>query len=359
MDYQKLKTKLQQELSIVENEFLQGKTPEIESTLIPSFDEVFRSRTQAYREVLLGCVLARIEDKAVDIHKPYMNQGPNAYNGRTLDERVINPFFQENHIPSSRGPFLSTFRRSVAFEKSTRDGLRDKKGFDALLLLIDYLTSKEDDEVLKKFLRYLLYRFVRLREEATIPISRLQRISLEQYRDLINELLNIPSGGRFPVLLIEAVFVAIKEIFNLSWKIDTQGINVADGASGVGGDISIKEEDKTLLAAEITERPVGKNRVVSTFNTKIIPYEIEDYLFFIKSSAVQDEAIYQARQYFSQGHEINFLEMKEWILMVLATLGKKGRAIFNRVLVERISDKDFPTGLKIAWNNQIARLTSI
>jgi hypothetical protein len=67
----------------------------------------------------------------------------------------------------------------------------------------------------------------------------------------------------------------------------------------------------------------------------------------------------QAKQYFLQGHEVNFLEMKNWVLMVLATLGKKGRSIFNGVLAENTSNKDFPAALKISWNKQIARITSI
>jgi len=48
---------------------------------------------------LIGCALARLHDDEIDITKPYMNQGDDAFNGRTLDERVVNPFLQENEIP--------------------------------------------------------------------------------------------------------------------------------------------------------------------------------------------------------------------------------------------------------------------
>jgi hypothetical protein len=98
------------------------------------------------------------------------------------------------------------------------------------------------------------------------------------------------------------------------WEIDYQGINVADAASGVGGDITITHEGKIVFAAEVTERPLERARIVATFNTKIAPNGIEDYLFFVRSETLADDARQQARQYFAQGHEVNFLEIKNWVL---------------------------------------------
>jgi hypothetical protein len=135
---------------------------------------------------------------------------------------------------------------------------------------------------IKAFAGYLLYKFAKLREAAEVPLSRLQRISLEQFESLISSLLNTPSGGRLPVIIVVAALRAIKDYFGVDWVIDYQGINVADAASGVGGDITIKQGDKIVFAAEVTERPLERARVVATFNTKIAPHGIEDYLFFVR-----------------------------------------------------------------------------
>lgn len=137
-----------------------------------------------------------------------------------------------------------------------------------------------------------------------------------------------------------------------------QGINVADKFSGTGADITIKHAKKILLAAEVTERNVDKTRVISTFQTKIAPQGIEDYLFLVTGQA-DTQVMKQARQYFSQGHEINFFEMKNWIVVILATIGSAGRAIFNEVLMEKLSAADIPAALKVAWNNEIAKLTAV
>ena len=306
----------------------------------------------------MGCLVARIQDENINIRQPYANQGPNAFSGRGLDERVINPFLQSKGIPSTRGPYLSVFRRSVPFDTVTRDGLRDKEGFDALLDALDYLVSISQESQLLETLHHLLYRFVELREQANLPLSRLQRMSLEQYDDLVAELLNTPSGGRFPVLLVVATFKSINEFFNQDWTITWQGINVADAPSGAGGDVTIVKNGQTLMAAEVTERPVNQSRVTSTFNTKIAPAGIEDYLFFVRPGAATPEAIQQARQYFAQGHEVNFLDVKQWILMALATMGKGGRDIFNRTLIELMEGPDIPNALKSHWNDQISRIAS-
>ena len=161
-----------------------------------------------------------------------------------------------------------------------------------------------------------------------------------------------------PVILVVAAFRTIKDYFGLDWVIDYQGINVADAASGVGGDITITREGRIIFAAEVTERPLERSRIVATFNTKIAPRGIEDYLFFVRPETLAEDARQQARQYFAQGHEVNFLEIKNWVLMALATMGRRGREIFNRILVAFIDSPEMPRSVKVAWNDQISQLTS-
>jgi len=139
------------------------------------------SKTQAYREALLGCLLTRITDRSKDIRLPYLDQGPEAFSGRSLDEQIINPFLHARNIPCSRGPYLSVFRRQVKFDEATRRGLKDKPAYDAFLNLLGTVEREEDQKVLLAILDYVLYRFVLLREQARIELVKLGRISLNQY----------------------------------------------------------------------------------------------------------------------------------------------------------------------------------
>ena len=333
VDYDDARNLLQSTFDIAEITLLTGGgSDQPGHGIVEAVDSVFVSRTQAYRETLLGCFIARIQDKAINVRKPYVSQGEDSYNGRTLDERVVNPVLQERRIPSSRGPFLSVFRRSVEFNLSTRDGVRDKAAYDSFLAIIDFLESADDDSTLREALNFVALRFVELREAATIPLTRIQRLSLEQIGALVSGLLDLPSGGRMPVYVVVAAFGAIDKFFDCGWDIQWQGINVSDSASGVGGDIEIRLEDSILLAAEVTERLVDRNRVVATFNNKIGPHGIEDYLFFVNSNSQASDAIPQARQYFAQGHEVNFIVIADWIVSVMATIGSGGRALYRAPL---------------------------
>jgi hypothetical protein len=223
--------------------------------------------------------------------------------------------------------------------------------------VLTYAESAKNARRLASLLQHLLFLFIKVREAAYIPVSRLRRISLEQYDALISGLLDTPSGGRLPVLVVVCAFQTMKDCLGLDWTIETQGINEADSAKGAGGDITLKRNGVTVLAAEVTERTVDKSRVIATFNTKIAPAGIEDYLFFLKKLAHSEDVLQQARQYFSQGHEVNFIEVKNWILMMLATLGHEGRTRFGEVLVERLEAQDMPKSVKVSWNEQISRIT--
>lgn len=356
IDYDKAKDLLSQGFLIAESHLLAGTTPEIDAELVQHFNEIFSSSTQSYREVLLGCIVARILDKEIDVHLPYVSQGDRAFNGRDLDEKVVNPFLHSKRVPSTKGPYLSTFRRQVRFDRVTRDGLRDKTGYDSLLLLIDHVADTEDDQSLLRLLYYLLLKFAELREASTVPLTRIQRLSLEQYEQLLATLISVPSGGLYPVLLVVCMFETIKEFFDLNWRIDWQGINVADAPSGARGDVTISHDKDVLMAVEVTERLVDRARVVSTFNTKIAPSGIEDYLFLVGATEPSEESRNQARMYFAQGHEINFAQICNWIVMLLATLGRRGRHLFNGNLVKLLDDPDIPQALKVAWNESVGSL---
>jgi len=62
------------------------------------------------------------------------------------------------------------------------------------------------------------------------------------------------------------------------------------------------------------------------------------------------------KQYFAQGHEVNFLAIKEWVVMLLASMGVRGRSIFLSCILELIEDPTMPRSIKVAWNQSIAAL---
>jgi len=355
LDYGKAAEILEELFAEAEDAFQGNTTPIVETAIQDAADRLFASSTQSYREALIGCGLARMLDQSINIRHPYIRQGADAFNGRTLDEKVVNPFLQDRMIPCTKGPYLASFRRSIKFTTETSSGLKDKDGYSTLL---DYISALEAANVIEArgLILYLLYQFVVLRNAANIQLSRISRLSLEQYQALVGRLLQVQSGGLIPVLLSVAMLHTIKACYGLPWGIKWQGINVADKASGVGGDITVTQDGNVILAIEVTERPIEKARVVSTFNTKIVRVGIEDYLFIYSSSLPTDDARQAARTYFTQGHEINFLQVAEWIVNNLGTIGAKCRTIFTQEVLALFGRRDVPAAVKMSWNDIVKEL---
>jgi hypothetical protein len=53
---------------------------------------------------------------------------------------------------------------------------------------------------------------------------------------------------------------------------------------------------------------------------------------------------------------VNFLEVKDWILMSLATMGARGRSLFNQALAQLLDGADVSRSLKVAWNAPVSHL---
>lgn len=352
LDHQEASRTLNQVFDHAEQTALEHREPVRVSSMSVELDILFETRTQSFREALLGVALAKMIDPSINVRLPYADQGEGAFSGRSLDEKVVNPVLQARRIPCSKGPYLAVFRRSVKFDSSVRDGVKDKEVCDAFLRVITWLETAGPQDV-ARLLSDLAFRFVLLRERTQIAVVRVPRMSLEQCNELARRLLAKPSGGRFPVVLVLAGLKSLKEVLNLDWEIDYQGINVADSASGALGDITVRSQQRVVLVGEVTLRPVTKQRFLATLNDKVIPRAIRDYLFFCGSSGIEPEVEDLARQYFSHGYEVVFVDIHEWLREVLATLGSEGRAKFCSLLADIIGGDDLPAACRMAWNDAV------
>jgi hypothetical protein len=351
LDRELARQTLEEEYQFAEGAFRDNGKLIVPKKIADATARLFISKTQAYREALIGIALARILDPEIDLRLPYMKQGDNAFHGRDLDEKVVNPFLRDHAIPCSTGPYLSSIRRNVSFVPETL-GQKDRQAYLMLLEFISEL-QKADEKTARQYLRYLLFAFIRLREASDIALADIRKLSLEQYDKLIAGLLTIPSGGWLPMLLAVATFKTISECFGIDWRVDWKGINVADRAKGEGGDINVFRNDALMFSVEVTEREISRARVVATFKTKISPAGIDDYIFFYTATPPTPEARDAARQYFAQGHDVNLIPVKDWIITVLSTIGPRCRRIFTERFMELLATKGVPAALKVAWNDQL------
>lgn len=321
-----------------------------------ALDIVFESKTQSYREVLLGCALVHIINPTVNIRLPYVKQGTDAFNGRTLDEQVINPFLMSKQIPCSKGPYLATFRRNVKLDESTRSGLRDQHGYDAMLVMLAAIEAADSEDIRKAFLSCLLKRFIILREKSNIQLAGIARMSVEQYQVFLDTLLHNQSGGLLPMLVTVAAFQTINDQYSCGWDISYQGINAADGATGAPGDITILNNGQIVKAIEVTERPINETRVVTTFNTKIAINDVKDYLFVYTSIPPEEGSYNVAKVYFAQGYDINFIKLSNFVLSTFIAGNVETRQRFTDHMLALLRQDSVPAAVKTAWNDSLQEI---
>jgi hypothetical protein len=70
IDYERARSMLAAEFANAEASFADGLLPPLAEDIERATERLMTSPTQAYREVLLGCCLARMLDQSVDIRLP-------------------------------------------------------------------------------------------------------------------------------------------------------------------------------------------------------------------------------------------------------------------------------------------------
>jgi len=352
VDIETAKALLSETFERAESDHRDGAPVTLPTAIVEATERLFLSETQAYRDALPSCAIARIIDPEIDIRMPATEYGENAFSGRSLAEKVVIPFLRDRSVPTSASPFLSALRGGAKFMKGGEPRIqRDKEGFAALVQIVDYLRELDVDSV-KNYLRFLLRRFIVLRESHNITLKRISKPNLEQLSHLIEAMLTVKSGGRIPALLATAMFLTISECHALGWEVEFQGINVADKASGAVGDITIRKDGALILGVEVTERPIDQARVTLTFNQKVSPSGLVDYLF-ITTARPEEGARAAARRYTSVGHEMNFVPLAGWLVHNLATVGPVCRSLFQANMIELLGAEGVPAEIRVAWNDKM------
>jgi predicted component of type VI protein secretion system len=72
LDFDLARNLLEQLFSEAQRAFESHQPPTVDHSVRRNAETLFNSNTQSYREVLLGCGLARLLDHTIDIRQPYV-----------------------------------------------------------------------------------------------------------------------------------------------------------------------------------------------------------------------------------------------------------------------------------------------
>jgi len=272
--------------------------------------------------LLMSCLLAKLDNPAVDVRKPYTEiGGADCFSGRTYDEHYLTRFINDHRLPvNATTAFLTPTLRNIAHSLTVDQNLigRPRELYTKALQLLDDIANDrvKAEPLFVETVRLLIL----LRDEKMARIdsllAALQRtegalpLRSEGIVSLIVQHLACKNSSRLPVLIVAAAYEAAGE--RLAERVlPLNAHNAADAQTGSLGDVEICliGDDAVVTAYEMKDKRVTKEDVDAAL-TKIAeaPKKIHNYLF-VTTDEIDPSVVEYASSFYEKtdGTEIAIL----------------------------------------------------
>ena len=261
----------------------------------PEIDALANSQGVAIRYALVTQLLGKIADPARDLRSIQLaDGGRGAWDARSFSTSVIVPWVADNQhvLGASSEPYASKPLRRERLEHDMSN-VRYKADWNALVTLFDSL-EEQGIEAIEDTFRRVLRSLARRLAEQSFGYAIPQRISLHRLQAILRRLLDTPSGGLRPQAVTAALMRTIGEAFALFSKVESQGINEADAAGGVPGDVLCycrDDPERICLVVEVKDRELTLGHVDATrVKAKRADAGLANVLFAVPSIREADRA---------------------------------------------------------------------
>ena len=250
-------------------------------------ERLVNSPTASIRFAVFTQLLGKIADPARSLIVLQLAAG---WDARSFCSAVVVPWVRANNnvVGSSGDPYVSNpLRRPTLHER--QDQLRDRAAWDALVAFLGPLDRASSGDLQDAFRRVLRANVRRLsRQTFLYPIP--QRISLGDLESKVDKFLDIQSGGLRPLAVATALLRLVGEGFSLFSNVTSQGINEADAATGMPGDIMCFQGEDLRLVVEVKDVNLTIAHVsASSLKAKESEEGIASLLFAVPGIHQQDE----------------------------------------------------------------------
>ena len=258
-------------------------------------DELANSKGVAVRYALVTQLLGKIADPARDLRAVQLAEGSaGAWDARSFSTAVVVPWVADNQhvLGTSAEPYASKPLRRERLEHDMPN-VRYQADWNALVSLFDRLGLADAEKVTETFQRVLRSLARRLATQ-TFGYAIPQRISFHRLQIILDDFLSAPSGGLRPQATTTALMRTISDAFSLFSKVEAQGINEADAAGGVPGDVLCYCRDNPVricLVVEVKDMELTLGHVAATtIKAKQADLGLADVLFTVPGIRTSDRA---------------------------------------------------------------------
>ena len=232
----------------------------------PEVDRLVNSDVVSIRYAVLTQLLGKVADQKRSLLVLQLGEGgPGAWDPRSFATAVIIPWVAANNdvMGTTPDPYVNNPLRRPRLE---RDAPR-RRNQDEWNALHDFLLPLDDAprKALKAAFRRCLASVVRRMAGQSFKYQIPVRVSLPDMIGALDAFLSEPSGGFRALAVTTAMMGVLGDGFSLFVRVEAQGLNEADAASGAPGDVMCYGPDGDMvLAVEVKDRELTLSDVRSS-----------------------------------------------------------------------------------------------
>ena len=258
---------------------------------------------------------------------------------RSFCIRVVVPWVRRNHdvLGRSSDPYVNNPLRRPRMDEGM-EALSNRAEWDALVRLLADLQSSGRESTVEATLKRCLKSIARrLREQSVVyPVPR--RIGLAQLCSLLDRYLVVSDGGLRPMIVTTALMRTLGEAFSIFTRVESQGLNEADAASGAPGDVScFGAGEELVLAVEVK----GHDLTYVELGATILSARstgVTNILFATPGIATADREAIATRiaDEFASGSNVHQISINDLVRTTFSLLGEDWRVIFIRAICDEL-----------------------
>lgn len=332
----------------------------IPRAVIDSIGEIVSGNGLTYRYILLTQALAKATDphlNALCLQAKSKLKG--AFDARSLCKDVVVDFDRANEsvLGGSGDPYVSKPARIPELADRFRKDQKDRKGFDRLVVALEFLESNSPcvEDFLLCVLRAVRKRLDEVRVGYPIP----KRVSAPRCYGVVSGFLSERSGGLRMQAIAVALFRTIGSRFQLFANVHSANINAADAATGQVADLECRcASGDVVLAVEVKDRQltlIQAQEKVPAIRAK----GITEFVFLVQGGVLQcdSESISDlSEREFASGQNFYVCEFNGFLETCLVLFGEDGRRDFLKAAGEALDESKADVQHRRAWRDCLASL---
>ncbi len=221
--------------------------------------------------------------------------------------RVVVPWIQRHQsvLGTSGDPYVSKPLRRPRLDQGM-ESLNNRQEWKAIVSFLATLQEDSDPAMVENGVQRCLKSIARRLRDQQVDYPIPMRIGLDRLCDILDQYLALANGGLRPMVVATALMQTLGRAYSLFPRVESQGVNEADAAAGVPGDVLCYGEDDALaLAVEVKGHELTLIEVESTI-TKARSSRVTNTLFATPGLASADREAIEARitEEFAQGSNI-------------------------------------------------------